>query len=242
MVSLPGDRLWRSLRRTPKGAQKQRSPLVLGVPSCTCRALTPGSKREEAQVLLEQHAPLPAAHSPTLSHTCSECQQDCLNKQVAYFTINMQKASFNVQRLKQQPLYSPPPLSQTSYWSQERAFIFFQFLLIPFAKHWFSFPYYQQSLKLIISILFCHLSSILAGQDNRTSRNVQGDESQCGGAESGSLGSVSRSRHGVFLVRGWTFLTRWLPGRWFTVIPAPLQCGRSQSQHSRVRIPVCRWF
>lgn len=93
---------WRSLWCTPKGAHKQKASLALGLLSCTCRAFTPGSKQKEGQVVLEQHAPLPAAGSPTLSHSCSECQQHCLNKQVAYFSINMQKASFNVQRLKQQ--------------------------------------------------------------------------------------------------------------------------------------------
>lgn len=51
--------------------------------------------------MLEQHAPLPAACSPALSHSCSECQQGCSNKQVAYFSINMHKACFNTQRLKQ---------------------------------------------------------------------------------------------------------------------------------------------
>ena len=86
----------------PKGAHKQKTSLAPALPSCTCRSLTPGSKQREAQVVLEQHAPFPAACSPTLSHSCGECQQNCLNKQVAYFAINMQKASFNIQQLKQQ--------------------------------------------------------------------------------------------------------------------------------------------
>jgi len=74
---------------------------LAGVPSCSRRALILVPNRE-AQVVLQQHSHLPAACSPTLSHSCSKCQQDCLNKQVAYFAINMQKDSFNIQLLKQQ--------------------------------------------------------------------------------------------------------------------------------------------
>lgn len=57
------------------------------------------------------------------SHNVNRTWESCLNKQRAYFTINMQKASFNMLQLKQQHCQDPflqphpPPLSQTSYWS-----------------------------------------------------------------------------------------------------------------------------
>lgn len=44
----------------------------------------------------------PPVCSPALSLSCSQCQQGCSNKQVAYFAINMHEACFNIQRLKQQ--------------------------------------------------------------------------------------------------------------------------------------------
>lgn len=104
----PARGLQRSLRCTAEGAGGHRtSPAPLGIPPAGQFLLC-----KWVQALPGQHgSPCSPAccHSAGAQHRCNVngTWESCLNKQGAYFAINMQKASFNMPQLKQQHCQDP---------------------------------------------------------------------------------------------------------------------------------------
>lgn len=133
-----------SLGCPPKGEHQEKPSWTLGSPICTCRTPKPGSKQNQGR------GDGAAAPFPLLSEW-----KQLLKQKGELFYIKMQKSTFKIQNQKHSPaLYLQSPAFVTCH-SQVKPVESWAFL--PVSPHSICqvlifFSFYQQSLKLIISI------------------------------------------------------------------------------------------